>query len=188
MGSVVLYIKNMVCVRCKMAVQTVLEELKIGYLQIDLGRVRLTEELTPEQQKDLNTALNRYELELLDNRKSILVEQIKILILEMFNSPDSDLELKFSEYLSKTLHHEYTYMANVFSEKEGSTIEKFYILTRIDKVKALLVYEALSIKEIAYRLNYSSESHLCQQFKKITGQTPSAFKKMWEAEKLVWRT
>jgi AraC family transcriptional regulator len=184
-----IYIKNMVCVRCKMAVESVLKKLKIAYLSIELGKVQLAEEISSGLQKELNTALKHFELELMDNKKKVLVERIKTLIIEVFHSPDIEIQVKFSEYLSKNLLCEYTYLANAFSELEGSTIEKFYILTRIERVKELLVYEpGLSVKEIAYQLNYSSESHLCQQFKKVTGQTPSMFKKLCESEELVWRT
>lgn len=182
-----IYIKSMVCVRCKMAVQSVLDELKIEYLTIELGRVTLTGELNAEGQKNLIKALAHYGLELMDNKKKILVERIKTLIIEMFNSPNDEVRSKFSEYLSKSLHYEYTYLANCFSDMEGSTIERFYILYRIERVKELLVYEALSIKEIAFQLNYSSVSHLCLQFKKVTGQTPTMFKKLCESEEFVWR-
>lgn len=182
-----IYIKSMVCKRCKMAVQSVLDELKIGYLNIELGRVKLAGELNAEEQKKLNMALTHYGLELMDNKKKILVERIKTLIIEMFNSPNDEIRSKFSEYLSKNLHYEYTYLANCFSDMEGSTIERFYISYRIERVKELLVYEALSIKEIAYQLNYSSVSHLCLQFKKVTGQTPTMFKKLCESEEFAWR-
>ena len=183
-----IYIKNMVCVRCKMAVQSVLEELEIDYLTIELGKVKLTGEISSEQQINLNKALKHYELELMDNKNKILVERIKTLIIEMFHSPGDEIRLKFTEYLSKCLHCEYTQLSNIFSEMEGSTIEKFYILNRIERVKELLVYESFSIKEIAYQLNYSSVSHLCMQFKKVTGHTPSVFKELCESEELVWRT
>ena len=173
----------MVCVRCKMAVQVVLEKLEIDYQEIEIGKVRLSKELDPEQQKKLNEALQYYELELIDHKKTILVERIKNLITEMFHSPDDEIPLKFSDYLSKTLHQEYTYLSNIFSEVEKSTIERFYISTRVQRVKELLVYEGLSIKEISYQLNYSSVAHLCWQFKKVSGLTPSMFKKQFQAEK-----
>lgn len=176
-----IYIKNMVCVRCKMAVQVVLEKLNIDYQEIEIGRVTLSKELNSEQQKRLNEALQYYELELMDDKKTILVERIRTLITEMFHSPEDDIPSKFTEYLSKTLHHEYTYLSNTFSEVEKSTIERFYISTRIQRVKELLLYEGLSIKEISYQLNYSSVSHLCLQFKKVTGQTPSEFKKQFKS-------
>ena len=175
----------MVCVRCKMAVQAVLEGLKIDYLTIELGRVKLVSALTPEQKNELNEGLKHYELELMDNKKMIIVERIKILIIQKCQSPDFENELKFSVYLSESLEYDYTYLANIFSEMEGSTIERFYILNRIERVKELMIYEALSIKEIAYQLNYSSVSHLCLQFKKVTGQTPSIFKKQCESHGFV---
>ena len=176
-----IYIKNMVCVRCKMAVQVVLEKLEINYQEIEMGKVKLSKELYPEQQKRLKEALKYYELELMENKKNILVERIKTLVTEMFHSPDDEIPLKLTYYLSKKLHHEYTYLSNIFSEVEKTTIERFYISTKVQRVKELLVYEGLSIKEISYQLNYSSESHLCSQFKKVTGQTPSEFKKQFQS-------
>lgn len=176
----IIYIKNMVCVRCKMAVQSVLEALNISYLSVELGKAELADVLQVGQLKQLDTALKHYELELMENKKNILVERIKILIIESLRSSNDELPLKFSEYLSRTLHFDYTYLANIFSENEGSTIERFYILSKIERVKQLLVYDELSIKEITFQLNYSSESHLCNQFKKITGQTPSMYKKLHE--------
>lgn len=171
----------MVSVRCKMAVQSVLKELKIDYLHIELGEVKLAAALTPEQQKKLKAALKHYELELMDDKKKVLVEQIKVLIIETFHASDSEMHLKLSEYLSKHLLLDYTYLANTFSEKEGMTIERFFIASRIERVKELIAYEALSIKEIAYQLNYSSVAHLSRQFKKVTGQTLSLFKKLSES-------
>jgi AraC family transcriptional regulator len=176
-----LFIKNMVCVRCKMIVRSVLENLEIPYLNIELGKVSLPEEISPEKRAQLNTALNYYELELMDNPKKILVERIKLVIAEMFHSNDS-MQLKFSEHLSRSLQYDYTYLANTFSEMEGSTIEKFFIFKKIERVKELIKYERLSIKEISFQLNYTSVSHLCQQFKKVTGLTPAKFKLMWETE------
>jgi len=168
-----------------MAVQAVLEGLKIDYLTIELGRVKLVSALTPEQKNELNEGLKHYELELMDNKKMIIVERIKILIIQKCQSPDFENGLKFSVYLSESLEYDYTYLANIFSEMEGSTIERFYILNRIERVKELMIYEALSIKEIAYQLNYSSVSHLCLQFKKVTGQTPTIFKKQCESHGFV---
>jgi len=184
----IIYIRSMVCVRCKMAVKSVLKELEIDYTSIDLGVVKLPGDLSDEQYNKLDTALKYYELELIDNKRMILVERVKTLIIEIFRPPHEELQLKLSEYLSKMLDHDYTYMANTFSEMDGQTIERFYISTRIERAKEMLVYEALSVKEIAYRLNYSSESHLCLQFKKITGKTPKGFKKMYEAGDYMWKT
>lgn len=178
----------MVCVRCKMAVQSVLEELSIPYETIELGKVTISEALSPEQHKSLNASLQYYKLELIDDKRKILVERIKVIIIQLFDSPKDEMRLKLSEYLSKSLNYDYTYLSNVFSEIEGSTIERFYIVTRIERVKELIVYEDLSITEIAYKLNYSSISHLCLQFKKVTGQTPSMFKRLCESKDFVWRT
>ena len=182
------YIKNMVCLRCKMAVQSVLEKLQIEYQSIELGKVNLRSAITTEQLELLNAALNYYELEVMDDKKKILVERIKVCIIEKLNSSSSlIMEEKLSLYLSKHLHYHYTYLANVFSEMERCTLERHYIESRIERVKELIVYEAISLKEISYRLNFSSVSHLCLQFKKVTGQTPSQFKKLCESEDFVWR-
>ncbi|MBC7947438.1 MAG: helix-turn-helix transcriptional regulator [Chitinophagaceae bacterium] len=177
-----MYIRNMVSVRCKMAVRTVLEKLKIDYLSIELGYVSFPSELTSDKLTEFGAALKQYELELMSERKKNVVDRIKILIIGMFHSPNVENPGKLSEYLSKKLNLEYTYLANVYSETEGSTIEKFYILTKIERVKQMLVSEGLTIKEIYFKLNYSSESHLCQQFKKVTGLTPSMYKNALETE------
>lgn len=181
------YIKNMVCVRCKMAVRTILEKLNIGYSTIELGKATLTATLTLNQLSELDAALKVYELELMEDRRKILVEKIKTLIIELFHSTKVDLSLKFSTHLSQQLHYDYTYLSNLFSEVEGSTIEKFYIVTRIERVKELIVYEGLTITEISHHLNFSSVSHLCLQFKKVTGQTPLMFKALCATNDYVWR-
>src|SRR5688572_13485964 len=175
-----IYIKNMVSARCKTAVQSVLKELNIDYLDIDLGEVKLAAALTPAQQKKLKAALKHYELELMDDKKKVLAEQIKALIIETFSAEDIERHLKLSEYLSKKLSRDYTYLSNAFSEKEDMTIERFYISSRIERVKELIA-KGLSIKEIAYQLNYSSVAHLSRQFKKVTGQTLSMFKELCES-------
>lgn len=177
----------MVCVRCKMAVQAVLDNLNIAYTTIELGKAKLTTDLSAQQRNDLDAALRVYELELIDDKRKILVEKIKTLIVEIFHSSCVELRLKFSEHLSQQLNYDYTYLSNVFSELEGSTIEKFYISQRIERVKELMVYEDLSVTEISHHLNFSSVSHLCLQFKKVTGQTPSLFKKLCSTEDFVWR-
>ena len=174
-----IYIKNMVCVRCKMAVQAVLENLQIPYTSIELGVAELAGELTAKQLEELRAGLEYYELEIMDNKKSILVERIKHIINERVNSEDLDSPLKFTVYLSETLGYDYTYLSNVFSAAETGSIEKFYITSRIQKVKDLMIYEDMSIKEIASRLNYSSVPHLSMQFKKVTGKTPTEYKKIY---------
>lgn len=182
----------MVCVRCKMAVKSILDELHIDYLSIGLCKVELAARLTDEQQMNLAKALKYYELELMDtrlaeNKKRIIAERIKALIIEMLQSPDLESRVKLSVRLSSSLHYDYTYLANMFSETEEITIERFYILSRIERVKELIAYGELSLKEISYQLNYSSQSHLCFQFKKITGQTPLMFKKLCGEPGYIWK-
>jgi len=178
----------MVCIRCKMAVQAVLEGLDISFHSLELSSVQLDSPLTAEQKNKVNKGLEYYSLELMNNKKMILVERIKTLIIEKFHTREAEYSLKFSVYLSESLQYDYTYLANIFSEIEGATIERFYIFSRVERVKELMIYETLSIKEIAYQLNYSSVSHLCLQFKKVTGYTPSVFKKLCDSRDLVWRT
>jgi AraC-like DNA-binding protein len=170
-----------------MAVQSVLEALQLDYESIELGRAKLRCYLTSEQKKALNNALKKYELELIDDKKTILVEQIKAIILEMFQKPGTEMQLKLSAYLSKKLDYQYTYLSNVFSEMEGLTIERFFIVSRVERVKELIKYENLTLSDIAYHLRYSSVSHLCLQFKKVTGQTPSTFKGLCQSNDFIWR-
>jgi AraC-like DNA-binding protein len=170
-----------------MVVQTVLQNLSIDFTAIELGKVELTAALSPQQRSDLDSALRVYELELMEDKKKILVERIKTLIIDLFHSSEVELNVKFSAHLSRSLQYDYTYLSNVFSELEGSTIEKFYINQRIERVKELMVYEGWNVSEISHYLNFSSVSHLCLQFKKVTGQTPSQFKKLCSNEDFVWR-
>lgn len=181
------YIKNMVCLRCVMVVQSILSDLDIRYSGVELGLAKLADTIQPDKLRALNEALKLYDLELMDDRKKILVEQIKVLIVRIFHSTTDDIPHKFSEYLSKVLYYDYTYLSNLFSELEGSTIEKFYIVSRVERAKELMVYDSLTTTEIAYKLNYSSVSHFCLQFKKITGQTPATYKKLCQSENFVWR-
>lgn len=183
----ILYIKNMVCLRCKMVVADVLEKRQIDYLLVEMGRVTLKTDLTVEKQEELNLGLKHYGLELMKDKRKILVESIKVLIIHLFNTESEELNLKLSAYLSEKLDYDYTYLSNVFSELEGSTIERFYIENRIERVKELIIYEDLSITDIAHKLHYSSVSHLCLQFKKVTGETPSTFKKLLLSPNYVWR-
>ena len=171
-----LYIKNMVCIRCKMAVKAELEKMNLHYTYIDFGEAEIKENLTPENQEKLNTGLKKSGLELMDDKKSMLIEKIKVLIVELVHYSDEPLKKNLSDYLSEKLHYDYTYLANLFSEVQGSTIEKFFITHKIERVKELLVYDELNLKEIAFKLHYSSVAHLSSQFKKQTGYTPSHFK------------
>jgi YesN/AraC family two-component response regulator len=176
-----IYIKNMVCIRCKMIVKQELKKLSL--LQnsvVKLGEVDLKDDISISQLEELRSGLLKYELVILDDRKSVLIEKIKKVIVELVHYDDEPLKMNFSDYLSKKLNHEYTYMANLFSEVEGINVEHYLISHKIERVKELLVYDGLSLTAISYKLNYSSVAHLCNQFKKITGLTPSYFKKSRE--------
>ncbi|MBB4034553.1 AraC-like DNA-binding protein [Dysgonomonas hofstadii] len=178
MNAEKLYIKNMVCDRCKMVVKSELEKLGLTPLNIDLGEVILEKPLDEHQKLLIENALAPLGFELIDDKKSRLIEQIKTLIIELVHYNNSNLKINLSDYLSDKLHHDYNYISNLFSEIEGTTIEKYFIAQKIEKVKELLVYDELSLNEIAFRLNYSSTAHLSSQFKKVTGLTPSHFKQI----------
>jgi len=173
-----LYIKNMVCIRCKMVVKQELEKLGLHYSNVELGKADIIENISPRQKEEFKIGLEKFGLELLDDKKSILIEKIKKVIIELIHYSDEPLKVNFSDYLGEKLNHNYTYLANLFSEVEGITIEHYIIFHKIEKVKELLVYDELSLTEISYKLHYSSVAHLSNQFKKITGLTPSFFKKV----------
>ena len=175
-----LYVKNMVCIRCKMIVQQLLRKLDIYYLSIELGEVEIVENISPGRLLEFKELLSGYGLELLDNRKSILIEKIKKVIVELIHYDDEPLKINFSNHLSKKLNHDYTYLANLFSETEGINIEHYIIKHKIERVKELLAHNELSLTEISYNLHYSSVAHLSNQFKKVTGLTPSHFKNFKE--------
>ena len=175
-----LYIKNMVCIRCKMIVKQQLNKLSARYISVELGEVEIAENFTAPQLIEFRTALVKFGLELLDDKKSILIEKIKKMIVELVHYADEPAKVNFSDYLSEKLNHDYTYMANLFSEVVGINIEHYIIMHKIERVKELLVYDELTLTEISYKLHYSSVAHLSNQFKKITGLTPSHFKKFRE--------
>jgi AraC-like DNA-binding protein len=170
----------MVCIRCKMVVKSELEKLGLKYAVVELGEVDLMEEMTTGQHDAFKAAIFRSGLELLDDKKSVLIQKIKNVIIDLVHYSEEPLSVNLSEYLSKKLNHDYTYLANLFSEVTGLTIEKFFIIHKIERVKELLVYNELTLTEIAYKMHYSSVSHISFQFKKITGLTPSHFKKLKE--------
>lgn len=168
----------MVCIRCKMVVKEELTKLGLHCIVVELGEVEITENITPRQHDQIQVALLRSGLELMDDKKSMLIQKIKNVIIELVHYSEEPLRVKFSEYLSKKLNYDYTYLANIFSEVQGTTIEKFIISHKIERVKELLVYDQLNLSEIAYLMHYSSVSHLSAQFKKVTGLTPSHFKQI----------
>ena len=173
-----LYVKYMVSLRCKMMVKEELEKLGINYIFINLGLIDTLENITIEQRRQLSLNLSKSGLELLEDKKSILIEKIKNVITEMIHHSDELPKVNYSDYISQKLEYDYTYLANTFSEVKGITIQQYIILHKIERVKELILYDELSLSEISYKLHYSSPAHLSNQFKKVTGLTPSFFKKM----------
>jgi AraC-like DNA-binding protein len=166
----------MVSDRCKTLVKTELEKLGFHYILVDLGEAEITENLSAEQLKQLDDELVKSGLSLISDHKSILIEQIKNTVIELVHYTDEQIKINFSDYLSEKLNYDYTYLANLFSENQGVSIEHFLLTHRIEKVKELLVYDEMNISEIAYKLHFSSTAHLSNQFKKMTGLTPSDYK------------
>jgi AraC-like DNA-binding protein len=173
-----LFIKNMVSIRCKMIVRKELENLGIPYHVVELGEVEIAEEIHGKKLQELKAALLLSGLELMDDQKAILIEKIKNIIIEMVHYSEDLPKTNFSTYISKKLNYEYNYLSNLFSEVKGITIEHFIIAHKIELAKELLIYNELSLTEIAHKLHYSSVAHLSNQFKKVTGLTPTFFKKM----------
>lgn len=174
----------MVSLRCKLLVTEELKKMGIHKVSVELGVIEFFEDISPEQLKYLDLRLKRSGLELLDDRKSILVEKIKNIIIELVHYSENQIRMNLSDYLAAKLNYDYTYLANLFSEVRGSTIGQFYILHRIERAKELMIYEEYSLSEIAFMLHFSSTSHLCHQFKKITGLTPSHFKKLKKSRRI----
>jgi AraC-like DNA-binding protein len=174
----ILYIKYMVSLRCKMMVKEELKKLGLHFVLVDLGMVEILEDITQAQFDMLKKNLAMSGLELLGDKKTILIERIKNVIVEMVHYTDEIPKVNYSDYISKKLHHDYTYLSNIFSEVKGITIQQFIINHKIERVKELLLYDDLNLTEIAYLLNYSSVAHLSNQFKKVTGLTPSYFKQL----------
>jgi AraC-like DNA-binding protein len=170
----------MVCIRCKMVVKDELTKLGLHYITVELGEADIMENISAEQHDQFKVALLKSGLELMDDKKSVLIQKIKNVIVELVHYSEEPLTIKFSEYLGQKLNHDYTYLANLFSEVQGITIEKFFIAHKIERVKELMVYDELSLTEIAFQMHYSSVAHLSTQFKKVTGLTPSYFKQLKE--------
>jgi AraC-like DNA-binding protein len=171
-----LHIKNMVCPRCIMAVRDELNELEIQFQDVQLGQVILSDPIDKQKLKSLSNQLNALGFELLEPGKSVLISKIKTVIIEQIHQEQEPLSINFSSLISDELNHEYTYLSRLFSSVEGITIEKFIVLQKIEKVKEYLIYNQMTLSEIANEMNYSSVSHLSSQFKKETGMTPTKFK------------
>jgi len=170
----------MVSNRCKMAVKEALRSLGLHFIVVDLGEVEVMENVSQEQRDELKLALLGSGLELMDDKRAVLIEKIKNAIVEMVHHTNELMKVNFSEFLSEKLNHDYTYLANLFSEVQGTTIEQFIISHKIERIKELIIYGELNITEIAWKMNYSSVAHLSNQFKKVTGLTPSHFKQLKE--------
>ncbi|MCW3103845.1 MAG: AraC family transcriptional regulator [Bacteroidetes bacterium] len=168
----------MVSNRCKLAVKEDLKKLGLHFIVVDLGEVEIMENISIAQRAELKASLLSSGLELMDDKRSMLIEKIKNVIIEMVHHTDEMIKVNFSDFLSEKMNHDYTYLANLFSEVQGTTIEQFIISHKIERIKELIIYDELNITEIAWKMNYSSVAHLSNQFKKMTGLSPSHFKKL----------
>jgi len=168
----------MVSNRCKLAVSNELKKLGLHFIVVDLGEVEIMENIDEEKRELLREGLFKIGLELMDDKKAILIEKIKTIIIQTIHYSEEAIKVNFSNYLSENLHHNYTYLANLFSEVQGSTIEQFIILHKIERIKELIIYGELTITEIAWKMNYSSVAHLSSQFKKVTGYSPTHYKQL----------
>jgi len=173
-----LYIKHMVSNRCKTAVKEELKKTGLHFIVVELGEVEIMEDISTEQREEIKAALLLTGLELMDDKRSILIEKIKNAVIEMIHHSSEQMKTNFSAYLSEKLNHNYTYLANLFSEVQGTTIEQFIISHKIERIKELIIYGDMNITEIAWEMNYSSVAHLSNQFKKATGLSPSHFKNL----------
>ncbi|MCR9013816.1 AraC family transcriptional regulator [Aquiflexum sp. XJ19-11] len=175
----------MVSYRCIMVVKEELKNLDIRYSNVNLGEVEVSQKITASQKEALRLNLKKIGLELLDDKKSILIDKIKNEVIKMIHQSEAPPTINYSEHISEQLGYDYTYLSNVFSEVQGITIQQFIIFNKIEKVKELLLYNELNLTEISYQLDYSSVAHLSNQFKKVTGLTPSYFKRMKEMRKKI---
>jgi AraC-like DNA-binding protein len=173
-----LFIKYMLSNHCKLAVKEELRKLDLHFVFVDLGEVEIMETLTILQIESLRKGLSSAGFELMDDKKAVLIEKIKNIIIQMIHHSDELIKVNFSHYLSEKLHHDYTYLSNLFTEVQGTTITQFIILNKIERIKELIIYGEYNLTEISYKLHYSSVAHLSNQFKKITGITPSDFKQL----------
>ena len=174
----VLYIKNMVCDRCRMAVEQILRRNDLAFDHIELGKVYLHETPTADRLSHLRHDLEQVGFELIDDQRSVLVEQIRTAVLDYVGDRALMEKWKLSAYLSDRLAKSYTLLSSAFSAARGMTIERFFILQKVERAKELLIYDELTMSEIAFRLNYSSPAHLSGQFKQVTGLSPSEFKRL----------
>ena len=169
----------MVSTRCVMVVKAVLKKLGLHFIVVDLGEIDIMENISAEQREQLKMGLRTSGLELMDDKRAVLIEKIKNIIIEMVHHTDDEIiKTNFSDYLSEKLNHDYTYLSNIFSEVKGITIQQFIIVHKIERVKELIMYDELNLTQISYKLHYSSVGYLSNQFKKVTGLSPSHFKQL----------
>lgn len=173
-----LYIKNMVCSRCKMVVKSELEKLGLHLFSVELGEVETSTEISDLQKKEIAQQLKLFGFELIDDKKSRTIEKIKLLIIDLVHQKNNEISSNLSDYIVSHLSQDYNTLSNLFSEVENTTIEKYFIHQKVEKVKELLMYDELSLSEIAFQLKYSSVGHLSNQFKKVTGFSPTYFKQL----------
>jgi AraC-like DNA-binding protein len=166
----------MVSKRCKMVVKQELKKLGLHFIVVDLGEIEIMEDITDAQREELKNALLASGLELMDDMRAVLIEKIVTIIVEMVHYSDELPKINYSDYISEKLNYDYTYLSNLFSQVKGITIQQFIINHKIELVKELLLYDEMNLTEISYRLQYSSVAHLSNQFKKVTGLTPSKYK------------
>ena len=179
-----LYIKYMVSLRCKMVVKEALKKIGVHNAVLDLGMVEVIDDLTEQQHEDLHELLLKFGLELMDDKKAMLIEKIKNIIIEMVHYTEEIPKVNYSDYISEKLGLEYTHISKIFSEVKGITIEQFIIAHKIERVKELLLYDELNLTQISYIMNYSSVAHLSKQFKKVTGLTPTFFKQLKDKKRI----
>ena len=170
----------MISLRCKLIVEEELKKLDVPYLTVELGKIEFSENISLQQRNQLEENLSKWGLELLDDKKNILIEKIKNVVIEIVHYSDELPKMNYSDYISEKLGYNYTYLSNLFSEVKGITLQQFIIIHKIERVKELLLYNELNLTEIAYKLHYSSVSHLSYQFKKVTGLSPSVYKELKE--------
>ena len=179
-----IYVKNMACESCKIFVKEVLDELHIKSVKVGLGEIETKNDVSDEDKEKLNVKIKKAGLELLEKKNGVLIEKIRAVIIDYVYKSDDQAHTKFSVLLSEKLHHDYVYLANFFSEVEATTIEQYLIALKIERIKELILFDELTLTQISYKLNYSSVAHLSNQFKKITGLTPTHFKKLKEKRRL----
>jgi AraC-like DNA-binding protein len=173
-----IYIKNMVCSRCKMVVKSELEKLGFHPVSVELGEVEIAEDSLADKKAEVLKSLQSVGFDLIDDKKSKTIEKIKTLIVDLVQAKKNNINVNLSDYLVQNLSQDYSTLSNLFSEVENTTIEKYFISQKVEKVKELLIYDELTLNEIAFELNYSSAAHLSNQFKKVTGFSPRYFKQL----------